>query len=384
MRQPYLSVDNKTTKTGPVEYWTIRFWDGAGKKRSKSLGRTKKSDPQRGLNKTEAKRELARLAVSFERDPLKRDCSRVTIAELWKQYKAVRGPELAEGTLTLYETSIGYLQAHFGKDCPVGRITAAKAGGFKASLSEGRLSTRSINAVTLSIHMRALNSIWNFCSKSLRIIHANPFAGLSQTIKVSKKWHYAGLGELDVLLGVATEKFWLMIVLCRLAGLRRMEAYFLEWEDVNFEKGRLYVVGKPHWQPKDRETRCVPICPQLMAILTKAFDDAPEKAVRICPAVNVKNIDRDIKATIKRAGIAPHLKPLHCLRKSALTDWASWLPIHAVKEFGGHEDIKTLEQYYLRVGDDLYDRVTVGQAKNVPENEPENEKRVTTPESSNT
>lgn len=374
MREPYLTIQTKETKAGPVEYLAIRWWDGNGKKRSKSLGRADQ------VTQREAKKQLRRLQSEFERDPLKRDTGRVTIKELWSQYKRIRGPELALGTLGLYETSIGYLMQHFGEECPISRITAARAGGFKATLSEGKLSTRKIKAVTLSIHMRALCSVWSYCIKALRLASANPFAGMSKPIKVSRDWHYVPLEELRAMLDVATENFRVMVALTRLAGLRRMEAYWLEWEDVNFEKGRLYVIGKDHWQPKDKESRVVPICPELMVILTEAFNKASEGATRICPSVCVQNIDRDIKATIKRAGVPPFKKPLHSMRKSCLTDWAGRYPLHAVKEWAGHSDISTTEQYYLKVTDDLYDQVVKGEP-NRTENVTENEKGVTDSES---
>ena len=82
-----------------------------------------------------------------------------------------------------------------------------------------------------------------------------------------------------------------------------MEAYYLEWQDINFDKNRLYVVGKDHWQPKDRETRVISICPELQTLLLDAFENAPEGAVRICSQVYTENIERGVKATIKRAGL---------------------------------------------------------------------------------
>ena len=377
MREPYLTTQTKRTQAGPVEYWAIRWWDSNGKKRSKSLGRTDK------IGKQEAKRALRRMQTDFERTPRLRNRSRVTIEAMWQQYKQVRGPELAPATLELYETAIGYLQSHFGEDCLVERITPAKAGEFKSQLAKGKIATRKLNAVSVNLRMRNLKAVFNFCQHNLEIITSNPFKKHVQTVKVSKDWHYITQEEFESMQAVATGNYRLLIALCRLAALRRLEAYYLEWSDINFDKGRLYVCGKPHWQPKDRETRCIPICPELMALLTQAFDEAPEGAVRVCPAVCIDNIDRDIKNTIKRAGVAQYKKPLHSMRKSCITDWAEKYPIHAVKEWAGHSSITTTEQHYLRVNEALYDSVSENSIFKRTENVTENEKGVTESELNN-
>jgi len=40
---------------------------------------------------------------------------------------------------------------------------------------------------------------------------------------------------------------------------------------------------------------------------------------------------------------------LHDLRRSAITNWASQLPIQVVQQLTGHSDIATTRKYYLAV-----------------------------------
>jgi hypothetical protein len=49
-------------------------------------------------------------------------------------------------------------------------------------------------------------------------------------------------------------------------------------------------------------------------------------------------------------------KPLHTLRKSCITDWASRHPGHVVKQWAGHSDMDTTEQYYLQVSEAEYEQ----------------------------
>jgi len=59
------------------------------------------------------------------------------------------------------------------------------------------------------------------------------------------------------------------------------------------------------WQPKNRETRVIPMCPELQTMLLDAFQNAPDGMVRVCPQIYIGNVPRDMKATIKRAGVKP-------------------------------------------------------------------------------
>ena len=89
----------------------------------------------------------------------------------------------------------------------------------------------------------------------------------------------------------------------------------------------------------------------------QAFDAASAGEERVIPAgsVNVKNISRDFDVLCKRASVTRYDKPLHTLRKSCITDWASRFPMHAVQEWAGHANIQTTRVFYLKVGEAEYD-----------------------------
>ncbi len=68
-------------------------------------------------------------------------------------------------------------------------------------------------------------------------------------------------------------------------------------------------------------------------------------------------------------------KPLHTLRKSCITDWAGQYPMHVVKEWAGHANIATTQQFYLKVQDSDYERAATSSFwKKVTENVTENGK----------
>lgn len=287
--------------------------------------------------------------------------SKMTLKDYTDKYVKMKEGVLATRTLKGYKISIQYALEFFGPDCIIDTITPLQVQDFKTALATGSLKNavktkKGPNRTSVNIHTRQLGSILNFAVTKLEILSKNPFSGAAEKVKQSKRWHYITPDELRDCLEAATENYRCLIALCRLAALRRLEAFYLTWQDVNFDKGKIIVVGDARWQPKDRETRVVPICPELQVILLGAFEQAPEKTSRICPLKYSGNICRGAKATIIRAGLKPWEKPLHDLRKSCITDWANHYPIHAVKEWAGHVDIATTQKYYLQVPPVIYEQ----------------------------
>ena len=373
-----LSQDTKRTKDGKsVSYWAARWIDVAGKRRSKSLGRADK------LSKREAKKIILQMESDFDRLPGRKNAQRMRLKEYCDLFLTLRNKELSQTAVIGYETTIAYLLDYMGDNRTLDSISPSDAAHFKAALEGGKLANvsktgREIGAATVSKHMRNCRCMFNYAIENLNALADNPFKRLAKAVKVSSGWHYITPAEFKALMEHATPKFKAMLALCRLAGLRRLEAYYLEWQDVNFDKGRIYICGKPHWQPKDRESRSIPLCPELSAILLEAFQDAPEGEKRVCPESNIMNINRNIKLSIKRAGLKLWTKPLHSLRKSCITDWAERYPIHAVKEWAGHSSIATTQSFYTQVGDGIYDQAaTISFWPKLTENLPENEKTET-------
>ncbi len=378
-----LTKQKKQTKAGLAEYWVLRWFDVAGKCRSESLGHTPGSKARGGkkaLSEREARKKAKEKEIEFDSHPALRTASKMPLKEYTERYFKMRKIDAPESTIKSYKTSVRYLIEYFGETKLIDSITDMDAHNFKTALASNELkgamkSQRDLNKTSVNLHMRQIKAVFNYAVRDLKILPFNPFASTVEIVKQSARWHYVTQDELEKMLDAATDNFRLMIALCRLAGLRRMEAYHLEWQDVNFDQGKLYVIGKDHWQPKDRETRVIPLCPELQQMLLTAFEAAPEGTVRVCPAVCIDNIDRDIKATIVRAGLKPWTKPLHTLRKSCITDWASRYPIHAVKEWAGHANVTTTEQYYLKVTEDQYNKAKTdsfwASAQQIPQQKPE-------------
>ncbi len=173
---------------------------------------------------------------------------------------------------------------------------------------------------------------------------------------IERDWHYVTSDEYEKLMACSPLKLKLLIALCRLAALRRGEALNLEWSDVDWENNRIRIIADEEWQPKDKDKRMVPICPELQALLLEAYNAAETGSEKVVSGVNVNNLWRDFQVLFRRSDVKKYSKPFHTLRKSCITHWAVSYPAHVVKEWADHSSLETTDRYYLQVPESEYNR----------------------------
>ena len=350
-----LSKDTKQTQSGIVHYWVARWYDGTGRRRSKSLGKVE------SMTKRQAKKLLLRMEKDFEDSPALGRMGRApTVKDFVDTFLERRKHNLAPATIVKYKKAAEYLLRYFGEGRRIDHITVNDAEAFRAKLADGRLRgsrDRGLCATSVNIQMRQIRALFQYAVDT-ELIPENPFRKSVVTVKTAKGWHYVSREEFQRIMAACPPKIGLVVALSRLAGLRRGEALHLRWDDIDWQNGRLVIVEHDDWKPKDHERRIVPLCAELADILLKAYEQASEGQVKVCEGVIEDNLHRDISAAVKRAGLLPYAKPFHTLRKNCLTDWARTLPMHVVAAYAGHANITTTSQYYLQVSEADYDRIS--------------------------
>jgi integrase len=209
----------------------------------------------------------------------------------------------------------------------------------------------------------------------------NPFAGLKRAKIVAKRWHRLSPAEFLALVEAAPNlQTKCLYALCYTAGLRRSEALALRWDCIDFEKGRVVIANRdateqwPGFELKDHEARSTPLPDFTLKLLTTWQAQAPEGVPFVllskqrCENIKARwrrlrkqgkpwlnrywqnNTLRSFKVHVKRAGIKPTgALTIHTLRKNAGQNWADCLPMNVVKEFMGHADIATTQEFYSQV-----------------------------------
>ena len=150
---------------------------------------------------------------------------------------------------------------------------------------------------------------------------------------------------------LALEGPWrLPIALAFYAGLRRAEVEHLRWESVRLNGAgtpRLAVRPDPDdgWVPKDHESREVPICAELAAILDVI--PASDRTGAVCPPSPRIRADK-LEDWLKKQGLPKF--GFHGLRHSFGTYLAmAGVPLRTIQAWMGHASITTTQIYMAYV-----------------------------------
>ena len=123
------------------------------------------------------------------------------------------------------------------------------------------------------------------------------------------------------------------------AGLRRGELVWLEWEDVDFEAGLVYVRNKPGHPLKDYEERSIPLHEELAEVLR----ELPRRSQWCFPSPTGVCWDVDNFSRLQRKAKVPGF---HAWRHT----FASYLAmngadVRTIQQLMGHSSLTTTERY---------------------------------------
>src|ERR1051325_7668621 len=362
--QTSVTLSEQKSKKGRkvYSYWVLRWFGADGKRRGEQIGKVGE------MSRRQAEKRRREKENELRANPGRRDVSRSPeLARFLEQYYADRRTELASGTLELHQLTGRYLLGFFGTHRRLDAIGRADARAFKTALADGRLAhvnkrirNKNLAVTTVDQHIRQTKKMFNHALDG-DLITFNPFDRIGQSAFVEMDWHYVDSVEFGKLMAAAKPAWKLLLALARWAGLRLAEALGLPWKKIDLQKGRLTVISRDDsaaeggFKVKDKDSRVVPICPELSAILQESREGQTGPVIPLGGVV-YKNVWRDFQVLAKRAGVKTYSKPLHSLRKSCITDWADGFAAHVVKEWAGHQDIRTTLKYYLKVSESEYDK----------------------------
>jgi len=119
-------------------------------------------------------------------------------------------------------------------------------------------------------------------------------------------------------------------------GLRKGEAKFVTWADVDFENGEIIVRGDPLTGTKNNEIRRVPMIPELRDMLS-AIRDARRMEKGSDRVLRVNEAEKSMRAAAKKIGIG-HVRHHDLRHLFASTCIESGVDIPTVSRWLGHKD----------------------------------------------
>jgi integrase len=316
------------------EYWQAKWRTTTGKRVAKSIGSKAK------VSKAEALRACREIARDHILEPGSEDAGNAPLLSAWRTAYLKSHSELKEGTVNLKMQTFAKLLDHFG-DIRLDRITRAGAAAFRTWMLGKELS-----AATVSRYIRDAKSIFRE-ARDQDLIRLNPFDRVSgASPDMAKTWAVISHDDLRRLLDAVPDAAWRALVgMCRLAGLRRGEALRLRVQDVDLVERVLSVYPEGFVEGTKQAYRTVPITPALAAILRESIDAVPDGEERLCWSIYGRNVDRDIRTYLGRAGIPKYGKPLHTLRKNLESEWLAIHPAPAVCAWLGHSPAVAMKHY---------------------------------------
>lgn len=209
----------------------------------------------------------------------------------------------------------------------LGDASEFESWGMKLGFSEAHQRTH--NRYAKQLFAFAVDHEW---------LSTNPFRKLKSSSLAATSRHYVTPEDTAKLLESCSGIQWKMLIgLARYAGLRvPSEAFAITWAMVDWDKKAFYIPSKK--TRRYAESRPMPIVPELMKLLEKGYEEAPEGAETIL-TLSASNIRRELPKIIERAGLTRWEDLFQTLRRSCETHLvAMGHPTHAVSTWLGHSN----------------------------------------------
>lgn len=353
-------------------YWVLRWVDPAtGKRRSETIGRADDRRHDSFLTKTGAKELRDQKATEFSKTPSRRRLG-ITLAEWLELYRQRRQATGAKpGTLAVDARARALLLAHFAADIPIRHIQRIEptdpatptaqswyqrlcTGELTAAITAAKWDAPRWSISSARKYLRNVRTMFNAAVED-GLIDGNPFTRLGTTESAADTtWRYVSIDDFHRLLNAAPRKWWPVLIMARMAALRRDDILALTWPQVDLGASRIRL-----WRSKVIR-RAVRQEPPISAELRRYLDEwragrtlkltGPDPVVD-AGSLTFNNLGRETARWCRRAKIAAYGKPLHTLVKSCITDWVREHPAHVVQVWAGHATIETTLKYYTAAED---------------------------------
>jgi len=259
----------------------------------------------------------------------------------------------------------------FGEDKPIDEITPADADAWRLWLQDrvGPNTTRRSCGRAKQFFRWAVRK---------RLIGENPFGDQKDCgVKANKdREFFVNRFVSQKVLDACPDNEWrLIFALSRFGGLRcPSEHLSLTWDDIDFEHGRMTVHSPKTKKYEGKESRLVPLFPELRPHLEALFNEREKELGRPPSAADhvitgyrgrATNLRTQLQRIIKRAGVKTWPKLFQNLRASRATELAAEFPAHVAAAWLGHSTF-IAQKHYWQVTDVDFDRAvsaTTGEAQ---------------------
>jgi integrase len=245
------------------------------------------------------------------------------------------------------------LIAYFGKDMSLNKVTPGDADEYLEHLRGTTLAP-----MTIKKRLQFAKKIFRAAARK-KLIFIDPFYDVSFTATKPDKSFFVTAAMAAKLIDACPDHNWRMIVLlCRYGGLRcPSEVLSLRWQDILWDQNKIVVPSPKTEHHPGKDTRIIPLFPELRRQLEECFEFAAEGAVYVVDSHYRQsamgkdgwrncNLRTQFQRIVKNAGLTPWPRLFHNLRSSRQTELAETFPSHVVCGWLGNSEKIAREHYY--------------------------------------
>lgn len=289
-------------------------------------------------------------------DLIERDDAETTIEELFEEIaEDERRRGLSKRTIAHRDDMRDRIAERLDVKTPLRGFEKSDARAFAADVRSSNYAL-----ATQSEIIATAKATFNFAVER-EYIERSPFVGIPAGTRRNKtREFYVTMESFVAALSCVEElRYRVALTLYRVGGLRRAEAGYLKWRDVDFERRRLRV-----WSPKTarhegKESREIPLFPELSRVLGELRDVGDASPQSLVFASGLGSLQRVYTQALTRAGIELYPRLFQNLRSSASIDIFRKYGEVAENAWLGHS-ISVAKSHYLHVIEADFERATQG------------------------
>jgi integrase len=284
----------------------------------------------------------------------------ITLAGFIAQYIAAR-PGMKPNTLKNYRQTERSLVDYFGTDRILAEITAGDCDEWKA-----RQEAKGHAPATIGRNVKRARQYFRAAVRK-NLIPENPMQDVKAPAQVNTaRAFYVSREATEKIIAACPDAEWRLIVaLARYGGLRTpSETFSLTWNDIDWERGRIRVPSPKTACHAGRESRMLPLFPELRPHLESVFDEAEPGTTYVITKHRIAsaNLRTTLERICTRAGVLLWERAFQNMRASRETELTQDNPLHVVTAWIGNSAL-IAARHYLQVTDADFDRAVQRGAK---------------------
>lgn len=206
-------------------------------------------------------------------------------------------------------------------------------------------------------YIRDVRRVFNW-AKERDLIESNPFDHVVRgSFKNKARERFVSRTEYAAILKELNQEGRALLALYRIGGLRRGEALLVKWGDVDFERKRLLIHSPKTEHIKGRDSRLIPLFPDLKKELEALNQENPQDAECFVIQHNRTNVIKIMRRAVINAGLQPWERLIQNLRSSRAIEIYQDFGVIAESEWIGHSET-TAKDHYLHLLESDFERAT--------------------------